>query len=230
MQVRAQKQHRAVVDFARVRLVESQHVERRVKPAERLFQSPGFAMSLEIEQRIPLAEHVLHRTSVREPHMRDAYTRSGVRRVVTGIPFGNIARLIGDERRACIGITKFDTSHVVHAAMIDACASPDFRAQRRPFRRIVANMAGDEPSPDGHSRRSPSGSIAVAQTNRPPLLLIAIEESRSAPALDHTSQFPRQVEGVTDARVHAETAGWNDEMYCVTCKEDATLAIVLRDK
>ena len=60
--------------------------------------------------------------------------------------------------------------------------------------------------------------------------LVGVEQLRSAPALQRAGQFPAEVDGVTDAGVHAETAGRDDEMHRITRKQHAPLAVAVGDE
>src|SRR5271163_3025242 len=107
--------------------------------------------------------------------MGDTDAGTSVRRVVTRIPFGDIAGFPGKQWRACIAITELDAAHVVHAAMIDTRRGCDLSAQRGARRSVVANMRLDEPAPYRYARRGPPGCVAIAHADRTSLPFVPIE-------------------------------------------------------
>src|SRR5271166_3560730 len=116
-------------------------------------------MSFEIEQRVPFAEHILQRAAVLKPHMRDTDAGTSMRRIHAGIPFGHIAGLIGDKRRAGIAVAELDTSHIVHAPMIDTRGGRNLRTQCATLGSVVANIRLDELAPEGDAPGGPSGGV-----------------------------------------------------------------------
>ena len=67
-------------------------------------QGRGIAVAAQIEQRIVAPSTILQRAPVLQPHMRDANARAGMRLIAAGFPFGDIARFVGDQRRAGVGV------------------------------------------------------------------------------------------------------------------------------
>src|SRR5436853_145922 len=48
--------------------------------------------------------------------------------------------------------------------------------------------------------------LGGARRRRPPLMVVALDECRPAPAFDRGRELPAEIEGVLDAGVHAEPA------------------------
>ena len=111
--------------------------------------------------------------------------------------------------------------------MIDVERRCQFLARSLAFRCRFADGRRYQCPPDRHALRRPARGGDVADTDRSALLLVAIEQAGTAPALDRAGQLPRQIESVTDAGVHAEAAGRNDQMHRIAGQEDAAIAVAL---
>src|SRR5262245_47717146 len=97
--------------------------------------------------------------------MWDSGTRHGLRRVATGLPFGHVAGLVGDERRARIGVTGLDTDHAVHAPMLDIKRRRHSRPKRRPGWCVVVYFRRNESPPNRHAIGGPAGRVDVASAD-----------------------------------------------------------------
>src|SRR5689334_9421048 len=64
-----------------------------------------------------------------------------------------------------------------------------------------------------------------ARADRAPLAIVAREELRSAPFLDHGRELPAEIDRVAEPGVHAESAGRRDLMDRIAGEEHATAAI-----
>ena len=104
---------------------------------ERVLEGCRITIALEVEQRVVVAQPVLQRAAVRSHMcgMRAPGTAFG--HVSADLPFGDIARLVGDQRRAGVGVAGLDTDHAVHAAVIDVERSRHLLAVRRALGRVV---------------------------------------------------------------------------------------------
>ena len=63
----------------------------------------------------------------------------------------------------------------------------------------------------------------IADRDRQPLGLIAGQQMRAAPALQHGGELPCEVGGVVDAGIHAEAAGRGEQMHRVTREQYAAI-------
>src|SRR4029078_1467247 len=84
--------------------------------------------------------------------------------------------------------------------------------------------------PHEHALGGPACRLHVAGAHLAPLSLVAVEQLRAAPSLDRAGQLPRQVEGVPDPRVHAESTARDDQVRRVARDEDASFAVALGEQ
>ena len=190
MQIRPQQEDRGAVHVANSRFIQLQDLERCAELAERGSERARVAIAAQIEQGVVVPKHVLHRAPVVQPHMRDADAGACMGRVTAGLPFGDIAGLVGNQRRAGIGVGGLHSDHTMHAAMLDVEARRQSPSCGRALRRILIDRRRDLGAPDRHARRSPTCRGDIAFANWPALLLVAVEQAGAAPTLDHTCELP----------------------------------------
>jgi hypothetical protein len=172
----------------------------------------------------------MQRAPVLQPHVRNANAGACVRRVAAGFPFRNVARLVHDQRRTGVGVGRFHPDHAMHPAMVDLKGRGEFPSLGLALGGVVVRRRGDQRAPDRHARGGPSRCRDVADPDRAALPLVAVEQAGTAPAFDHTGEFPGQVESVTNTGIHTEAASRNDQMHGIAGHEDAAIAVALGDQ
>src|SRR5262249_16760787 len=99
--------------------------------------------------------------------------------------------LIRDQRRAGIGIASLDTDHPMHTSVVDVERRRQLPPLRLAFGRGFVHRRRHQRAPDRHPFRGPSSGGAVSNSDRTALLLIAVEQAGTAPALDRAGKLPR---------------------------------------
>src|ERR1700750_241410 len=111
----------------------------------------------------------------------------------------------------------------MHAAMVNVGGPADFCAQRSAIGSVVHHLRSAKFAPYAHAGRSPARRIAISQSYFASFLLIAIEQSLTAPARHRSSELPGQVDGIVNPRMHAEAAGRDHQVNGIAGKKNAAV-------
>jgi hypothetical protein len=112
--------------------------------------------------------------------------------------------------------------------LLDVKTGGHFGANRRAFWRVLANvrMIGGAPTqPATHCR---ARSFYISQANRVALFFVGSEQLRSAPSRERGRKFPRKIDSVSHAGIHAESAGRYHQMRGVSGDKNAAFTVTLR--
>ena len=138
-----------------------------------------------------VADTVLHRASVVEPHVRQPGARPGGGNVGHEIVLRPLARLGGDQRRADIAIAQLGADHFSRLVLLDVGDARERRTRRGAGGGVLADLRAIELAPRPAPARGKAGRRDVALAHLPALDLIGSEEVRPAPALERRRQLPR---------------------------------------
>lgn len=84
---------------------------------------------------------------------------------------------------------------------------------------------GLRPGLDEHELHLGAGVVDDVSRDGPTLGLVAVEQSRRSPAVDHRGELPSEVEGILDSEVLALSARRRVDVRCIAGEEHSTEAV-----
>src|SRR4029079_3182035 len=72
--------------------------------------------------------------------------------------------------------------------------------------------------------------LCISQRDRHAFGFLRQEEFTTAPPLQRGCELPGEIRRIVNARVHAEAAGWREQMHGITAEQRAAIAIMLGDE
>src|SRR5260221_14441708 len=177
------------------------------------------ACAAQAHQRVALANVVVQRRPIGEPYMWKTGAGPCRRNVCHKFRLGPLALFRPDDGRSAINIAKLGPDHLVALALLDIGDAGEVGASRSAFGRLVADVWLVGCTPPSPPARGMARRLDVAGADLPPLNLVRAKKSRPGPTRDRRSKFPRQIDGIPDAAVHAQPPGPNHPMRRIAGKK-----------
>ncbi len=135
-----------------------------------------------------------------------------------------------DDRRIVVAIAQFDAVILVLAVL-----GPDELGELLPMRLTGCAIGVDQHWIDARAPLHVHVGVSfrpsdVALGHRAAFALVAVEQRRATPAVQHCGELPADVDRVAHAGVHAIAAGGNVLMHRIAREKHAALAITLGEQ
>ena len=160
--------------------------------------------------------------------MRCQRTRTCGGDIVQEIARGRLRAVSHDDGRVVVSIAQHDTERVELAGLRDLDARSDFGAQARAslgrvFDAVLPELIANQ-RVIGHGLVH---HVLVDGTSFP---LVAVQQRRTAPALQHGGDLPAEIDSIGDTHVHSISTKRRMKVTCVACEKDAAIAIFVGDQ
>ena len=107
---------------------------------KRLLQLADVSFAGKIDQRVTGADDVLYGVAVFQPHVRNSDSRSGMGRILRGVPIGIVVVFRRYDGRAVVAVAQLDPDHFVNPAVMQIGRPSDLGAQFRTGGQILRHL------------------------------------------------------------------------------------------